>query len=94
MDVERRTLRERHDVFLLLDRVLGKERDPYAAPVMEPGDRSVRDDQGWTDREIFGKVRYVSAGGLERKGKPEAYVEKVERLVEGPEGAPAHPPFG
>jgi len=42
VDVERRTLRELHDVFLLLDRALGKKREPYAAPVMEPGDRSVR----------------------------------------------------
>ena len=27
--------------------------------------------------EVFGKVRYMSAGGLERKTKPEQYVEKV-----------------
>lgn len=38
-------------------------------------------DRGWTEREVFGKVRYMSAGGLERKAKPERYVEKVERLV-------------
>jgi hypothetical protein len=31
---------------------------------------------------VFGKVRYMSAGGLERKGNPEEYVEKVERLIE------------
>ena len=39
-------------------------------------------DRGWTERKVFGKVRYMSAGGLERKAKPREYVEKVERLVE------------
>ena len=38
-------------------------------------------DRGWTEREVFGKVRYMSAGGLERKAKPEQYVEKVGALV-------------
>ncbi len=38
-------------------------------------------DRPWTEREIFGTVRYMSAGGLERKADPEAYVEKVRRLV-------------
>ncbi len=39
-------------------------------------------DRGWTERAVFGKVRYMSAGGLERKAKPEAYIEKVDALVE------------
>ena len=38
-------------------------------------------DRGWTERDVFGKVRYMSAGGLERKADPEAYVEKVKGLV-------------
>jgi deoxyribodipyrimidine photo-lyase len=38
-------------------------------------------DRGWTEREVFGKVRYMSAGGLERKTKPGQYVEKVEKRV-------------
>jgi deoxyribodipyrimidine photo-lyase len=38
-------------------------------------------DRGWTEREVFGKVRYMSAGGLERKTKPEQYVEKVEKRI-------------
>ncbi len=41
-----------------------------------------RHDRGWQERVVFGKVRYMSAGGLERKTKPEEYVEKVERLIE------------
>jgi deoxyribodipyrimidine photo-lyase len=39
-------------------------------------------DRGWTEREVYGKVRYMSSGGLERKAKPAQYVEKVERLIE------------
>ncbi|MDX1664445.1 MAG: deoxyribodipyrimidine photo-lyase [Candidatus Promineifilaceae bacterium] len=37
-------------------------------------------DRAWGERPVYGKVRYLSAGGLERKADPEAYVEKVERL--------------
>ena len=39
-------------------------------------------DRGWTEREVYGKVRYMSAGGLERRTKPEQYVEKVEKKIE------------
>ena len=39
-------------------------------------------DRGWTEREVYGKVRYMSSGGLERKSKPAQYVEKVEKRVE------------
>jgi deoxyribodipyrimidine photo-lyase len=38
-------------------------------------------DRGWPEREIYGKVRYMSAGGLERKTKPDQYVEKVEKRI-------------
>jgi deoxyribodipyrimidine photo-lyase len=37
-------------------------------------------DRGWKERPVYGKVRYMSRGGLERKADPDAYVEKVERL--------------
>jgi deoxyribodipyrimidine photo-lyase len=36
-------------------------------------------DRGWKERPVYGKVRYMSRGGLERKADPEAYVEKVDR---------------
>ncbi len=39
-------------------------------------------DRGWTERGVFGKVRYMSAGGLERKAKPDRYVEKVEKWID------------
>lgn len=43
-------------------------------------------DRGWTERPVFGKVRYMSAGGLERKADPKAYIEKVDALVAEVEG--------
>ena len=39
-------------------------------------------DRGWKERPVYGKVRYMSRGGLERKADPDAYIEKVERLAE------------
>ena len=38
-------------------------------------------DRGWTEREVYGKVLYMSASGLERMAKPERYVEKVEKRI-------------
>lgn len=40
-------------------------------------------DQGWKERPVYGKVRYMASGGLERKAKPKEYVEKVESRIEG-----------
>ena len=51
-------------------------------------------DRPWTERSIFGKVRYMNANGLKRKAKPDAYVAKVEALVRqahGPNDGPASP---
>jgi deoxyribodipyrimidine photo-lyase len=39
-------------------------------------------DRGWTERPVFGKVRYMTAGGLERKSRPDQYVEKIEKRIE------------
>ncbi len=41
-----------------------------------------RHDRGWTERDVFGKVRYMNAEGLERKADPKAYVEKVQHLID------------
>ena len=38
-------------------------------------------DRGWTERPVFGKTRYMSAGGLERKADPKAYVAKVQEEI-------------
>ncbi len=37
-------------------------------------------DRAWFEREIFGKVRYMAASGLERKCDIRAYVKKVAAL--------------
>jgi len=37
-------------------------------------------DRPWTERPIFGTVRYMNASGLERKFDMEAYVQKIENL--------------
>ncbi len=37
-------------------------------------------DRAWAEREVYGKVRYMSADGLERKFDIESYVRKVQQL--------------
>ncbi len=39
-------------------------------------------DRGWTERDVFGKVRYMNAEGLERKADPKGYVEKVAQIAD------------
>jgi deoxyribodipyrimidine photo-lyase len=39
-------------------------------------------DRPWAERAVFGKVRYMSSGGLERKADPKAYLRKVEELLQ------------
>ena len=40
-------------------------------------------DRPWKERPIFGKVRYMNAAGLERKFDMDAYVARVNALVDG-----------
>ena len=37
-------------------------------------------DQAWGERPIYGKVRYMSASGLERKFDMESYLKRVNEL--------------
>ena len=37
-------------------------------------------DRAWKEREIFGKVRYMNAGGLERKFDMDKYLHKINNL--------------
>lgn len=37
-------------------------------------------DRAWKERKIFGKVRYMNAGGLERKFDMEKYLKKIDEL--------------
>lgn len=38
-------------------------------------------DRAWTERPIFGKLRYMNANGLRRKFDIDAYVAQVERRI-------------
>ena len=37
-------------------------------------------DRAWTERRIFGKVRYMNDRGLKRKFKIDRYVERINSL--------------
>ena len=37
-------------------------------------------DRAWKERLIFGKIRYMNAKGLERKGDLQAYLKYVEGI--------------
>ncbi|GJP50224.1 hypothetical protein CLOM_g9366 [Closterium sp. NIES-68] len=38
-------------------------------------------DQGWAERKVFGKIRYMNAAGCKRKFDVEAYIGYVSRMV-------------
>ena len=40
-----------------------------------------RHDRAWAERSVFGKVRYMNAGGLRRKFDADAYVSRIDRLA-------------
>ena len=42
-------------------------------------------DRAWTERPVFGKIRYMNANGLNRKFDMAAYSEFVDALVEAEE---------
>jgi deoxyribodipyrimidine photo-lyase len=38
-------------------------------------------DRAWSERPIFGKIRYMNAAGLRRKLDADAYVRKIEHMA-------------
>jgi deoxyribodipyrimidine photo-lyase len=50
-----------------------------------------RHDRPWPERPVFGKVRSMVAAGLRRKADPEAYVERVERMLGARVAGPNEP---
>ena len=40
-------------------------------------------DMGWTERPIFGKIRYMNYNGCKRKFKIEGYVARIRKLTGG-----------
>ncbi len=39
-------------------------------------------DQGWKERDVFGKIRYMTYSGCEKKFKISEYIKRVDALVE------------
>ena len=39
-------------------------------------------DRPWQEREVFGKVRTMTTGGLDRKYDMDGYLERVSKLGE------------
>jgi deoxyribodipyrimidine photo-lyase len=37
-------------------------------------------DRAWSERKVFGKIRYMNAAGLKRKFDADKYVERVDRI--------------
>jgi len=37
--------------------------------------------QGWTEREIFGKIRFMNYNGCKRKFNIPNYVKRIDELV-------------
>ncbi|MBD3233272.1 MAG: deoxyribodipyrimidine photo-lyase [candidate division Zixibacteria bacterium] len=40
-------------------------------------------DRAWSERDVFGKIRYMSYNGCKRKFKVDGYIEKIRDLAEG-----------
>ncbi|KAK2076355.1 hypothetical protein QBZ16_000880 [Prototheca wickerhamii] len=38
-------------------------------------------DQGWAERDVFGKIRYMNANGCRRKFDVDKYIARVDKLV-------------
>ena len=75
------TSRKAYETTLYLNNkyfVDGRDANSYADVAWVFGQH----DRGWKERAVFGKVRDMSAKGLERKARPKEYVEKVECLIE------------
>jgi len=58
----------------------GRDANSYASVAWCYG----KHDRAWTEREVFGKLRYMNSNGLERKFDISAYVDKVNRGIKRP----------
>ncbi len=58
----------------------GRDPNSYASVAWCYG----KHDRAWTEREVFGKLRYMNSHGLERKFEIQAYVDKVNRGIKRP----------
>jgi len=56
----------------------GRDANSYAGVAWCFG----KHDRAWSERDVFGKLRYMNAAGLKRKFRMEGYVERVRKLKE------------
>eukprot|EP01006_Ploeotia_vitrea_P048374 TRINITY_DN67228_c7_g3_i1.p1 TRINITY_DN67228_c7_g3~~TRINITY_DN67228_c7_g3_i1.p1 ORF type:complete len:552 (-),score=55.29 TRINITY_DN67228_c7_g3_i1:665-2281(-) len=49
-------------------------------------------DQGWAERPVFGKIRYMVRSGCERKFDVKQYIQKCDRLTSKPASKPSATP--
>ena len=57
----------------------GRDANGYAGVAWCYG----KHDRAWSERDIFGKIRYMNANGLERKFEIDNYVIKVNEIIKG-----------
>lgn len=73
------TFREAYETTLALNNAYfldGRDANSYAGIAWCYG----RHDRAWTQRSIFGKLRYMNQAGLERKFKMSDYLLKIEQI--------------
>jgi deoxyribodipyrimidine photo-lyase len=74
-----RTPQEAYDIMLMLNNryeLDGRDANGFTGMAWCFG----RHDRPWRERPIFGKVRYMNAGGLEKKFKIDKYVSRIMAL--------------
>ncbi|CAN5754323.1 deoxyribodipyrimidine photo-lyase [soil metagenome] len=75
------TPRHGHDVTLRLNNKYfldGRDANSFSNVAWVYGNH----DRPWQERAVVGKVRYMNAAGLKRKADPDAYVEKVAKMMD------------
>jgi len=74
------TYKEAYDTIVYLNNkyfIDGRDPNSYAGIAWCFG----KHDRAWTERSVFGKLRYMNAKGLERKFNIEGYVNDIENIV-------------
>ncbi|MDX9691181.1 MAG: deoxyribodipyrimidine photo-lyase [Acholeplasmataceae bacterium] len=72
--------KEAYDTILYLNNkyfIDGRDANSYAGVAWCFG----KHDRAWTERKIFGKLRYMNANGLERKFNILSYIDKVNEII-------------
>jgi deoxyribodipyrimidine photo-lyase len=74
------TYKEAYDTILYLNNkyfIDGRDPNSYTGVAWCFG----KHDRAWTERSVFGKLRYMNAQGLERKFNINLYIDKVNEII-------------